>query len=82
MEVMEAASHSTDPEEVIDLQDDHLVHRDDAEPEPEPSQDLEEVLTNDIRTRARMGLCSASMPPSACALLCRAAVPCCAAARV
>ena len=48
MEVMEAASHSTDPEEVIDLQDDHLVHRDDAEPEPEPSQDLEEVLTNDI----------------------------------
>ena len=47
MEPMEASAKSTDPEEVIDLQDDHLMHRDD-DVQPEPEQVLEEVLTNDI----------------------------------
>ena len=47
MEPMEASAKSTDPEEVIDLQDDHLMHRDD-DAQPEPEQVLDEVLTNDI----------------------------------
>ena len=47
MDPMEASAKSTDPEEVIDLQDDHLMHRDD-DVQPEPEQVLDEVLTNDI----------------------------------
>ena len=47
MEPVEASAKSTDPEEVIDLQDDHLMHRDD-EAQPEPEQVQDEVLTNDI----------------------------------
>ena len=47
MEPIEASAKSTDPEEVIDLQDDHLMHRDD-DAQPEPEQVLDEVLTNDI----------------------------------
>lgn len=43
---MEASKASSDPEEVIDLQDDHLMHRDETDPQPE--SELEEVLTNDI----------------------------------
>ena len=47
MEPMEASKQSDDPQEVIDLQDDHLVHRDEQESKPEP-EPQEEVLTNDI----------------------------------
>ena len=47
MDPIEASAMSTDPEEVIDLQDDHLMHRDD-DAQPEPEQVLDEVLTNDI----------------------------------
>ena len=47
MDPMEASAKSTDPEEVIDLQDDNLMHRDD-DVQPEPEQVLDEVLTNDI----------------------------------
>ena len=47
MEPTEASEKSNDPQEVIDLQDDHLMHRDEKEPQPEP-EPLEEVLTNDI----------------------------------
>ena len=47
MEPIEASAKSTDPEEVIDLQDDHVVHRDD-DVQPEPEQVLDDVLTNDI----------------------------------
>ena len=35
MEPMEASKQSNDPQEVIDLQDDHLVHRDEQESKPE-----------------------------------------------
>ena len=44
---MEASTKSSDPQEVTDLQDDHLMHRDEQEPQPEPEAS-EEVLTNDI----------------------------------
>ena len=47
MEATEASARSHDPEEVQDLQDDHLIHRDEPGPEPEPEPE-EEVLTNDI----------------------------------
>ena len=47
MDPIEASAKSTDPEEVIDLQDDHLMHRDD-DVQPEPEQVLDDVLTNDI----------------------------------
>ena len=47
MEPMEASKQSTDPQEVIDFQDDHLVHRDEQESKRE-SEPQEEVLTNDI----------------------------------
>ena len=42
--------HNIYPQEVIDLQDDHLMHRDEQEPQPGPlePEPLEEVLTNDI----------------------------------
>ena len=47
MEPVEASEKGNDPQEVIDLQDDHLMHRDEQEPQPEP-EPSEEVLTNDI----------------------------------
>ena len=44
MEPMEASTKSSDPQEVTDLQGDHLMHRDEQEPQPEPEAS-EEVLT-------------------------------------